>query len=198
LLDVRLQARNQLYAIGIVVALATGSVASKFRSPATAAAVLPGVWLGAIGSTTFMFVAGMVLLEKGERTLDALIVTPLQVPSYLASKVLTLAGFAAVESLIVWLLVHGGDVNAVALVCGLLLLGAQYALASIAQVVSSDSVTDFLIPGGAVTIGALQMPFLDAFGFWSHPVLYLVPTEAAVVLMRGGFRGLAPWEGVRS
>jgi fluoroquinolone transport system permease protein len=194
LLDARLQARNKLYAIGIGLALAIGVGARQFFSPDAAAALLPGVWLGAVGNTTFLFVAGMLLLEKGERTLDAIIVTPLRLPTYLASKVLTLSGFAAVESIIVLLLVHGPGVDPLALGLGLLLLGAQYTLASIAQVVTCDSVNDFVIPFGAITMALLQLPSLDAFGIWSHPALYLVPTEAAVVLMRGGFRPLASWE----
>ena len=90
MLDLRLQARNKLFAIGFGVALSTGLVARVLLAVTAVAVLLPGIWLGAIGTTTFMFVAGMVLFEKGERTLDALIVTPLPVRTYLFSKVLKL------------------------------------------------------------------------------------------------------------
>lgn len=194
-LDVRLQGRNNLYTIGLVVALMTGGVGRWFLNVAGVAALLPGLWLGAIGSTTFMFVAGMVLFEKSERTLDALIVTPLPIRTYLVSKVATLTGFALVESLIVLFVAHGiQGVAYVPLVLGIVFLGVLYTLAAVALVVSHTAVTDFLVPGGIVALTLLQLPFLHAFGFWTHPILYVVPTQATVVLMKGGFEPLAGWQ----
>ncbi len=194
-LDIRLQARNALYSIGIGVAVCLGLVARFFLDVSTVAALLPGLWLGAIGSTTFMFVAGMILLEKSERTVDALVVTPLPVPTYLTSKVVTLTGFATVESLILLVLAHGlTEVAFVPLLLGIGCLGVIYTLAGIAQVASQASATDFLVPGGIVTLTILQIPFLDAFGVWSHPALYVIPTQATVVLMKGAFAGLESWQ----
>ncbi len=194
-LDIRLQARNYLYSIGVGVAVCLGLAARFFLEMPTVAALLPGLWLGAIGSTTFMFVAGMILLEKSERTVDALVVTPLPVTTYLTSKVVTLTGFAAIESLIVLVVAHGlAQVRLVPLLLGITFLGVMYTLAGIAQVASQASVTDFLVPGGIVALTILQIPFLDAFGFWSHPALYVIPTQATVVLMKGAFAGMEPWQ----
>lgn len=194
-LDVRLQARNNLYTIGIVVAALTGIIGRSFLGVTSVAALLPGLWLGAIGSTTFMFVAGMVLFEKGERTLDALIVTPLRIPTYMLSKVVTLTAFALVESLLVLFVAHGpGDVSFVPLVAGIVFLGVMYTLLAVAQVVAHTAVTDFLVPGGFLVLTVLQLPFLHAFGFWTHPALYVVPTQATVILMQGGFSPREPWQ----
>ncbi|MEM7582763.1 MAG: hypothetical protein AAF560_05240 [Acidobacteriota bacterium] len=190
-LDVRLQARHALYPIGIVVALSIG-LALRWLERATVAALLPGLWLGAIGSTTFMFVAGMILFEKSERTVDALVVTPLPIPTYLTSKVVTLSGFALIESFIVLLLSHGvGNVAPLPLLLGIVALGVMYTLVGIIQVVSHHSVTDFLVPGGIVCLTVLQVPALDAFGVWFHPLLYLFPTQAPVMLMKGAFGELS-------
>lgn len=191
----RLQARNKLYVIGIGVSVTMGLAARFFLDSSVVAALLPGLWLGAVGSTTFLFVAGMILFEKGERTLDALIVTPLRVRTYLTSKVTTLVGFVMVEALILLLLAHGlAGVWLVPLLLGIAFLGVMYTLAGIAQVVSQTSATDFLVPGGVLTLTLLQIPFLDAFGIWSHPALYVIPTQATVVLMKGGFSELSPWQ----
>ncbi len=197
MLDLRLQARNKLFAIGFGVALSTGLVARALLAVTAVAVLLPGIWLGAIGTTTFMFVTGMVLFEKGERTLDALIVTPLPVRTYLFSKVLTLSGFAMVESLLVLVFAHGlRGVAFAPLLLGIGFLGALYTLIALAQVVSQTSVTDFLVPGAFVSLTLLQLPVLDAFGVWSHPLLYLVPTQATVVLMKGAFTELVLWQWV--
>lgn len=144
-----------------------------------------------------MFVAGMVLFEKSERTLDALIVTPLPPRTYLASKVFSLSGFATVESLILVLLTGGPkEVAFLPLVLGVIFLGIMYTLISIAQVVSQTSVTDFLVPGGIISMTLLQIPLLHAFGVWSHPLLYVFPTQATVILLVGAFQPLAPWQWV--
>lgn len=194
-LDMRLQARNYLYPIGIAVAVSMGLAARFFLEVAVVAALLPGLWLGAVCGTTFMFVAGMILFEKSERTLDALIVTPLRLGTYLTSKVVTLTCFAMIESLIVLVAAHGlAGVSLLPLLLGIAFLGVMNTLGGIAQVVSHTSVTDFLVPGGIVSLTLLQIPFLDAFGLWTHPVLYVIPTQATVVLMRGAFTGLEPWQ----
>ena len=191
----RLQARNKLYVIGIVTAIGIGLAARYFLESEAIAILVPGVLLGAIGSTTFMFVAGMVMFEKGERTLDALIVTPLSVGTYLGSKVITLTAFATVESLLMLILAHGpSGVSFFPLLLGVVFLGTIYTLVSIAQVVAQNTVTDFLVPGGIVTLTLLQVPALDAFGVWSHPLLYIFPTQATVVLMKGAFGELSGWQ----
>ena len=53
--------------------------------------VLPVFFLLFLGGSTYIFVAGMIILERGERTLDALAVTPLGFREYLGSKVATLS-----------------------------------------------------------------------------------------------------------
>ncbi|MEE2897927.1 MAG: ABC transporter permease, partial [Gemmatimonadota bacterium] len=79
---------------------------------------------------------------------------------------------------------------------GIGFLGALYTLIALAQVVSQTSVTDLLVPGAFDSLTLLQLPVLDAFGVWSHPLLYLVPTQATVVLMKGAFTELVLWQWV--
>jgi len=76
--DVRLQVRNGFYwavafLLAILVVLIT-QLPSFDWGP-----VLPPLVLGNLVTATFFFVAALVLLEKGEGTLEAQIVTPLRV-----------------------------------------------------------------------------------------------------------------------
>jgi fluoroquinolone transport system permease protein len=184
-----------LYHIGIGVALVPGLGARQFLDREVIGFLLPVFFLGALGGTTFMFVAGMVLFEKCERTLDALTVTPLKTRDYLLSKLATLTAFGAVESLIVLLLAYGpADFNAAALLAGILIMGALYTLIGIAQVVRYDSVTEFLMPGAILVSAVLQLPFLHALDIWPSPIWYVVPTQAPLLLMKGAFRPIATWE----
>ncbi len=101
-LDVRLQARSKLYAIGIAVALLLGFAGRYFVSPDYAVKVLAVFYLTGIGGTTYFFAASLVLLEKSEGTLQALRTTPLTSTAYITSKVITLTSFALLESAIVY------------------------------------------------------------------------------------------------
>ena len=107
-LDVRLQARSKLYAIGIVVAILLGLAGRFFVHPDYAGKLLAVFYLAGLGSTTYMFSASLVLLEKSQGTLLALRTTPLTSTAYIASKVITLTSFAALESAIVYAIAFFG------------------------------------------------------------------------------------------
>jgi fluoroquinolone transport system permease protein len=197
LLDTRLQARNKLYHIGIALAIALGFAGRSLFEPATLGLVLPVFYLLFLGGTTYMFGASMVILERGERTLDAARVTPLRVGEYFASKVLTLTGFALLESVIILLIALGGNgFNLSLLVAGIVTMSVFYTLLGIGQVAPHDSVTDFLVPGAMIVMVVLQLPLFHVVGVWPSPFWYLVPTLAPLVLMEGAFRPLATWEWV--
>ena len=143
-LDVRLQARSKLYAIGIAVALLFGFAGRYFVNPNYAGNVLAVFYLIGIGGTTYFFAASLVLLEKSEGTLQALRTTPLTSTAYITSKVITLTSFALIESAIVYFVAFFGvPLNPAPLIFGVVSLGVTYTLVSLGQVASHDSVTAF-------------------------------------------------------
>ena len=71
-LDVKLQARSKLYAIGILMAVLLGVAGRYMVQPDYAIQVLAVFYLTGIGATTYFFAASLVLLEKSEGTLQAL------------------------------------------------------------------------------------------------------------------------------
>src|SRR5512146_3092882 len=64
-------------------------------------ALLPGLLLGNLLVTTFYFMAGLVMLEKGEGSLEARVVPPLRSTEYLLVKVVALALLVLVENLLI-------------------------------------------------------------------------------------------------
>lgn len=196
-LDVRLQARNSLYHIGVGLAVVLG-VAGRSLFPHEAQKVaLPAFFLLFLGGSTYIFVAGMILLEKGEGTLDALKVTPLRLREYVGSKVATLSAFAMVESVIVLLIAHGPrGFNPVALLVGIGAMSLLYTLIGVAQVARYDSVTDFLIPWAMVVMTVLQLPVFPLLGIWSSPIWYAIPTQAPLLIIEAAFRPIRAWEWV--
>ena len=190
-LDVRLQARNKLYLLGLAVALLLGLGLAAVVPAASRSALLPSFLLLALGSTTYLFVAGLWICEKNSHARP----TAPRLGECLLSKVATLSAFAAVECL-VWLGVGFGlsEVRMAPLFAGTLLMGALYTLGGLIQVAPCHQVSRFLMPD-AVLFGTLaSLPVLGELNLLPNPLWYLWPTQPALLLLRGAFHPLAPWQ----
>ena len=88
--DFRLQWRYGFFLVGAIVAATAVGVLLPFPVAAeTYSFWLPVFVLGNLTVTTFYFVAGLVMFEKGEGTLEALVVTPIS-PQGLSNRPLVL------------------------------------------------------------------------------------------------------------
>jgi fluoroquinolone transport system permease protein len=196
-LDGKVQARSRLYHIGIGLAIVLGVTARLLLEENALRASLPILILLGMGNTTYVFVAGMILFEKSERTLDAIIVSPLSVPVYLSSKIITLTGFAMVETAILVAISLGVvGFNPWLLALGAATIGVMYCLTGLIQIVRYRSVTDWLMPG-AVVVGIIPgLPIFDMLNIWPSPLWYLIPTYAPLLILTAAFRSITTWEWV--
>lgn len=192
--DLRLQIRYGFLYAGLLVA-AVWMVLLRFVPGETLSLLLPVFLFFNVNITTFYFLAGLVLFEKGEGTLEALVTTPLRPSEYLLSKILALSLFAGVESLVIVLIGYGADFRWLPLIAGMLLLCAQYCLIGFLTVVRYDSISEYLIPSSLIMF-AIQLPFLDALGIVESPLFYLWPTHAPLLLLRGAFGSIGVAEAV--
>jgi fluoroquinolone transport system permease protein len=196
-LDVRLQARSQLYSVGIAVAVLFGLLGRFFFDPAYAGRVLAAFYLMGIGGTTYMFGASLLLLEKSEGTLHALRTSPLTSSAYITSKAITLSSFAVIESVIVYAVAFFGiSVSPLPMVLGVVCLGVLYTLIGMGQVASHDSVTSFLIPDAMAVGAVLQLPAFYILQLGPPWAWYLIPTQGPLILMLGASETLALWQWV--
>lgn len=191
-LDIKLQAKSNLYAIGIGVAALLGMVLRALVPVQQSGRGLVAFFGLGIGGTTFMFAASMLLLEKSEHTLDALRVSMLRASDYVLSKVITLVGFALLECLMVFALAHRGvDVQFVVLVLGCVVLGAMYTLLGLALVAPFRSVTRFLLPTGTLAAMIAQIPVLALVNLGADDLWWWIPSHAPLLLLRGAFEPLS-------
>lgn len=199
--DVVIQVRNNFYTIGIAAGALLAVMLAWLASPEQLPAILPAVLLIAIGGSTLVYIGGLIIFEKDQGTLNANIVSPLRPAEYLWSKVISLAGLAALESLVMvgvhaLLAVFWGEMrlpNFPVLLVGILAIGVIYTLIGIVLIVRFDSITDFLVPMSAVAM-VLQLPFLYFLGWVRHPVLLIIPTSAPALLLQGAYIPLTTWE----
>ena len=189
--DVLRQYRNGLY--GVTVAVGLFYVALLQLVPANhridLPLLIPAFLMFNVLITTFYLVAGLVLLESSERSLGALVVTPLRVSEYLCSKVVTLTGLAIAENLFVVLIFYGWRFAVGPLLVGMLLLCSLSTLLGFALVGRYDSVNEFLIPSIFVSM-PLFLPLLPHLGIVGAPldlVFYAHPAQPAFVLIRSAF-----------
>lgn len=190
--DVRLQARYGFYAVYAILTVAF-VIGIRLVGPEvrTDAAVLLIVTDPAV--LGFYFIAAMVLFEKEEGVLDALVVSPLGDRGYLGSKVLSLSLLAVVAATLVAVLGHGSVPGLAVLVVGVALAAALFVLLGFVAVARFDSVNEYFI--GAVGWGTvLFLPLFGYVGLVDTPLFYLLPAQPVLLLVEGGFRPVTPWQ----
>lgn len=196
-LDVRLQARSRLYAVGIPLAVVLGIAMRIIFDREHAGRALPALYLLGLGGTSYIFAAALVLMEKSQGTLNALRTTPLTSNTYIASKVITLGIFAAIEAAVIFTVgFFGAGFAPIPLVVGVLCLGAFNTFVGLAQVASYDSVTAFLMPGALLVGMVLQWPVFYVLDLGPSLLWHLIPTQGPLLLMMGAFQSLEAWQWV--
>ncbi len=195
-LDVMVQLRSKLYHVAIGMAILLGIAIRLLFPPETIGTVLPVFYLLSVGGTAYLFVAGMVIFEKGEDTLAAQIVSPLRKSEYLAANAVSLLLVVLIESTLVLLIAAGvSGYDPVSLFAELTLISLGLTLGGFIQVSRYRTVTDFLVPAVAVTL-ILQLPFVHFLEIAPSRLWYIVPTTAPALLMFAAFEPIATWEWV--
>jgi fluoroquinolone transport system permease protein len=199
--DVMVQVRTNLYTIGIGAGVLVAIALSQLASPDLLVLLVPTLMLLVVGGSTLLYVSAMIIFEKDEGTLRAMIVSPVRPSEYLWSKIITLTALAALEAVVM----IGGAMlimrfsggfslpNIQLLLLGIVAIGILYTLIGIVLVVRYNSITDYLLPMAGVAV-ILQLPFLYFLGWVEHWSFLLIPTSAPTVLMVGAYRPLAGWE----
>ncbi|MGH3979004.1 MAG: fluoroquinolone transporter permease [Pseudonocardiaceae bacterium] len=184
-LDVRLQWRYGFYyaaAFSIIVwEVLVLLVPDQLRHTA-----MPYIVFGDSVIIGYFFIAGAVFFEKGERTLFALLTTPVRFGHYLAGKLGTLGLLSLVAAFLVVGAGVGLDFGVLALMVAVVLCTQLFLLAAFITAAPFPSITDWLIPSTAV-IAALSVPLLYYSGLWEHPVLYAIPTQGSLLLLGSAF-----------
>lgn len=190
--DVRLQIRNGFYyAAGFVALFWILGLSQLPRE--SLSRLMPVFIFSNLLINTFYFIAGLVLLEKGEGTLMAQVVSPLRNWEYLLSKVITLTLLSLVENLLIVGLVYGLGFDPLPLLAGIVLAAAIYTLTGFIVVSRYDSINEYLFPSFLYTLAFIP-PFLDYFGLWQSWLLYLHPLQAPLLLTNAAFQPVATWQ----
>ena len=192
--DARLQFRNGFYYASAFVALVYIVLLGQLKlSQETLVLLLPAMLMQNILINTFYFMAGLVLLEKGEGTLEGLVVSPLRTGEYLLSKVTTLTLLSVFEVTIVTIALYGFGFNLPLMIMGIAMMGIFFALLGFVAVARYETINSFLLPS-VLMVTLLSVPLLDYFGLWQSWLVYLHPVQAPLLLMKAAFQPVAGWQ----
>jgi len=146
-----------------------------------------------------MFVGALVLFEKSENVLQALVITPMKTDDYLLSKMTSLTILSCISATIFILLMNifgGIDFNVFYLASGIILTSILLILLGFILVSRLKSINEYLLAMALVFLGLTFPPMLHLSGLYESVIFYLWPTQASLLIFRGVFDEsiLETWE----
>ena len=190
-LDSQLQAHYKVYWIVVSTALAVGLALRAVVNPDQLNFFMPVMVMYGVSLTTVFLVGVLILLERGEGTLDALMVSPLRPSEYLASKLITLAALALVESAAMAIVAYGLGFSFGWLVLAVVMRASMGVAVGVAVSVRYRSITHFLMPGIFASL-AFDLPNFWYFELWPTSLFYLWPSMPPLLLAKSAFLPVEP------
>lgn len=144
----------------------------------------------------FLCIGALVLFEQDAGTLRALVVTPMKAWHYLWSKALTLTFTALICALGMAVIARGTDVNVVWFCLAVTLSSLLFVFVGFTGITRVATFNTYLLVV-PLYLAPVCLPLLTLFGFdawW----LYLIPTQATLLLLRAALETQPWWEIVYS
>jgi fluoroquinolone transport system permease protein len=157
--------------------------------------VEPYILVGDVSIIGFFFIGGLVFFERQERTISAVVSTPLRFWEYLVAKLAVLVLISLLVAVTVATVAHGFAYHLVPLLVGVVLGTLVMLLTGFISALPFASVTDWFL-AATVPLVMLSLPILFYSGLWPHPVLYLIPSQGPLLLLGAAFDQvtLATWQ----
>ena len=191
--DVRLQARYGLYAVyAVLIVLFVAGIRAVPPGPSRDVAFRLVVFSDP-SMLGFYFIAALVLFEKREGVLDALVTSPLSTRAYLWSKALSLTVLALLATTAITALGYGVDVNWAPLLLGVALTSLLFVFVGFVAVARFDSINAYFMTALAYTT-VLGAPVLGLLGLFETPLFYLLPAKPSLVLLEAALWRVSPLE----
>jgi len=146
-----------------------------------------------------MFIGALVLFEKSENVLQALVITPMIVDDYILSKITSLTILSVISASIFIALLNifsGIEFNILYLASGIILTSIMLIILGFILVSRVNSLNEYLLAMIISFLGLLFPPMLHLSGLYENVLFYLWPTQASFVVFKGVFNAasLETWE----
>lgn len=138
----------------------------------------------------FFFIGGIILLERRQRTIESLFVTPLRPWEYLWAKVISLTILAALASHLILIVVADMSLNILWFTFGICTSSIFFVFMGIAIAVRSRTINGYFFRGIIYTL-VLAVPLVQFFHLVENPIISLLPTWPLLVLTDAQFHSHA-------
>lgn len=137
-----------------------------------------------------VFVGALVLFEKSENVLQALVITPMKIDEYLQSKIISLTALSLLSAFIFMILMtvfNETEFNLFYLFIGITLTSIMLILLGFIIVSRVQGVNGYLLGMIIGFLGLTFPPLLNIFGLFESPLFYLWPTQASFLIFEAVF-----------
>lgn len=140
----------------------------------------------------FIFIGVIILFEKGDNTLDAQVITPMETKHYLWSKALALLIPAIICSTAIAISTQGFHFRPVPFYLSLIFSSLIFTFLGIAGVIRVKTFNQYMIiiP---LFLGPTFLPALNFFGLTDWKLLYIIPTQSTLNLFASSFSNQTHW-----
>lgn len=142
----------------------------------------------------FFFIGGIIMLEKEQKVLQYLVVTPLRSKEYLLSKVISLTVLGEVAGIAITLVSYNGNVKWSILIIGILLSSIFFTLYGFIATVGCKTINEYFIKMVPYMMFVV-LPCFSVLGFKYNFIFYIFPSVAGLKLVMGAFTNIANLEG---
>lgn len=129
-----------------------------------------------------LFIGSLILFERTDRTLEAIVITPLKRWQYLWSKALSLTLIALACSVAMALVGFGWRVNWFWYLVGIALSSFIFVFLGFAIVTTCRTFNQYIMKMGIYLI-PVALPLLNYAGVTDTKLWYIIPTQATLILM---------------
>jgi fluoroquinolone transport system permease protein len=147
----------------------------------------PYVLVGDIAIIGFFFIGAAVFFEKQERTLSAVISSPLRFWEYLSAKLVVLLAISLFVAIVVVTVADGFSYHPLPLVAGVALGTLLMLLVGFLSSLPFHSVSDWFLAATVPLAVMLVPPLIYYSGVWPHPALYAAPALGPLLLLGAAF-----------
>ena len=141
----------------------------------------------------YIFISVMILFEKDADTLKALAVTPLITKRYILSKGIAFTILSTITSFIMLLASRPESVNYAYFLMAVILSSMLFVFIGIMSVSRVSNFNQFIIIIPFI-LAPTALPFLNYFDVTDSLWLYIIPTQACLILFEASFYPVAGWK----
>lgn len=133
-----------------------------------------------------MFIGVLVLYEKDNNTLNALIVTPLKASQYLWSKAISLTLIAVPIAFAIAIFGFGFNINYLQFLLSVIITSFAFVFLGFVVVSKSKGFNQYIIKFAIFTL-PVSIPMLGLFDIMHSDLFYIIPTHATILLLKSTF-----------